>query len=324
MMIDQFAPLLVCPRCRSHLTWSADEARCESCASRYPIVDGIPILVTDQAATDHDELEHHHSHKQQQAHFFDRNEAAEFEITRPHGTARLYQWLLREKFRRSVKGLESLVRGGTAVTVCSGSGMDAEYLARLGSRVLATDISLGAARRTQERARRFRLQIGAVVADVERLPFADQAIDLVYVHDGLHHLENPAAGLVEMARVAKQALSVTEPANAAATNLAVRLGWSLEREEAGNRVARLTPAEVVKVARSHGFRIIHARRYAMYYRHEPGAVFRWLSLPGVFPLITNSWRAANALIGDFGNKLSVVALRRPLGSHAKRPITTGC
>ncbi|MCA1571279.1 MAG: class I SAM-dependent methyltransferase [Chloroflexi bacterium] len=42
--------------------------------------------------------------------------------------------------------------------------MDAEYLARRG---------------------------GAVVADVEHLPYADRSLDMVYVHDGLHHLSDP-------------------------------------------------------------------------------------------------------------------------------------
>jgi ubiquinone/menaquinone biosynthesis C-methylase UbiE len=44
------------------------------------------------------------------------------------------------------------------------------------------------------------------VADAERLPFPDRSIDVVYVHDGLHHLARPEAGLAEMTRVARLAV----------------------------------------------------------------------------------------------------------------------
>ncbi len=303
--------LLVCPACRGTLAWSPDEARCEACGLTYPIVDDIPVLLVDQSAAEHDELDHlhGHEHKHQQAAFFDRDEAAEFEIVRPHGTAALYRWLLREKFRRSVRGLRPLPKGGTALTVCGGSGMDAEFLARSGMHVIASDISIGAARRARERARRYGLAITPIVADVERLPFADESIEMVYVHDGLHHLERPADGVSEMARVASRAVSVTEPARAAVTALAVRFGLALAREEAGNRVARLTPRELAEGLRAAGFQPVHQERYAMYYRHEPGRLFVALSQPVLFPPARAGWRVANWLVGRWGNKVTVQAVR---------------
>lgn len=306
--------LLVCPDCRGALRWEAEEIHCGNCSRAYPILDGIPVLLLDSCAAEHDELEHQHGHdhKRRQAEYFDRGAAAEFEISRPHGAARLYGWLLGEKFRRSIAGLETKLSGTTALTVCGGSGMDAEFLARAGGAVIASDISLGAAQRTRERARRAGLNIVSIVADVERLPFHDRSVDLVYVHDGLHHLERPETGLAEMARVAARAVSVTEPARAAATAIAVRLGLALEREEAGNRVARVEPQEVAEQLRSAGFSVLTADRYAMYYPHEPGRIFRRLSLPGVLGATILVWRAANAALGRFGNKLAVVAVRTPV------------
>ncbi len=47
----------------------------------------------------------------------------------------------------------------------------------------------------------------------------------------------------------------------------------------------------------------------MYYPHHPGAVFRFLSRPFVFPPVRVGWRLANALLGRFGNKMVVVAER---------------
>ena len=71
----------------------------------------------------------------------------------------------------------------------------------------------------------------------------------------------------------------------------------------------MAPAEIVGVLRAAGFRPLAAERFAMYYRHEPGSVFRALSRPGVFLLVRAGWRVGNALIGKAGNKMVVVAER---------------
>jgi SAM-dependent methyltransferase len=246
--------------------------------------------------------------KLNQAAFFDR-EDPEFETTRPHDGPPMYGWLLGEKFRRSVAAIRGMLPGSLALTVCGGSGMDAEFLARAGARVISSDLSLGAARRAAERARRYGLALEPLVADVERLPFCDRTFDLVYVHDGLHHLERPAAGLSEMARVAAHVVSVSEPARAAATAVAVRLGLALEQEEAGNRVARLELEEIADELRSRGYRIVAAERYAMRYGHHPGLPVRLLSSAPVLPVACLGLRALNVLIGRFGNKLTVQAVR---------------
>jgi SAM-dependent methyltransferase len=247
--------------------------------------------------------------KRSQANFFDNEVSEEFETLRPHGTPRLYEWLLTEKFRRSVEGMGNYLQGGMVITVCGGSGMEAEFLARAGARVILTDISFGAAKRARERAKWFDLSITPVVADVECLPFMDSTFDVAYVHDGLHHLATPVAGLREMARVSRQTVSVTEPARAAVTALAVRLGLADAREESGNAVARLIPEEVERTLRDAGFTVTSLRRYGMYYRHDPGKVCTVLSSPGLLGLTIAGWRGGNKLMGRFGNKLAVIAHR---------------
>ncbi len=273
------------------------------CASSYPVVDGIPVLVASGADASA-------SHKQAQATFFDGSLDDEFELERPFGAPPLYGWLLTEKFRRSVAHLA--LHDLTALAVCGGSGMDAEFLARAGARVISSDISLGAARRARERGRRHGVPIDVIVADIERLPFPDASVDVVYVHDGLHHLERPLVGLAEMARVARVAICVTEPARAAVTGLAVRLGLALEHEEAGNRVARLTLDDVRSALAARGFRVVTAERYGMYYRHEPCRAVRLLSHQPLLGLAQVSFRLANALAGPLGNKLTVQAVREPV------------
>lgn len=287
-MISAFA----CPVCRGDLR----DFVCDACGRRYDDTDGIPTLVGGDSAS-----------LTQQASYFDDTDDAEFEIERPVGTPVFYEWLLAEKFRQGIAGVP--VRGRTALVVCGGSGMDAEFLARAGAEVISSDISLGATRRSIERCRRHGVTFATVVANAERLPFADGSMDVVYVHDGLHHLEHPLVGLAEMARVARHAVCVTEPARAAATAIAVKLGISENVEEAGNRVARLAPEEIGGTLEAHGFRVAHSNRYAMFYRHAPGPVMRTLSLPAVFPLARAGYRLANLFLAPIGNKLAVTAVR---------------
>ena len=249
------------------------------------------------------------SHKATQIAFFDAEPADDFGVTRPRGAPALHGWLLGEKFRRSVLGLEDLLSGSTALTVCGGSGLDAEYLARAGARVVLTDISLGVLRQAAERVRRFGLEVDLVVADAENLPFRDESFDVTYVHDGLHHLERPALALTELARVSRLAVSVSEPARAFATASAVRLGFAEHREEAGNVVRRLTLVEILSTLSAHGFAPVAPHRYAMYYRHWPGPAVRLLSRARLLPLATGAFLVANRCAGRFGNKLAVQAVR---------------
>lgn len=283
-----------CPACRAELP---EDLLCSSCDSAVEVRDGIPVFIavtTDQKA--------------EQAAFFDEATDEEFEIERPRGQPRFYEWLLRWKFQRAVEGLP--LAEMSALVFCGGSGMDAEFLARAGASVITSDVSIGAARRARERARRHHVEYDVIVADVERLPFADESIDVVYVHDGLHHIEDPYAGLREMARVAHRAVCVTEPADAALTAAAVKAGFALEREEAGNRVARLRLAGVRRALELEGFRTAHASRYAMFYRHEPGPAMRLASLPAVRWLAISGFEVLNRMFGRLGNKLVVQASRK--------------
>jgi ubiquinone/menaquinone biosynthesis C-methylase UbiE/uncharacterized protein YbaR (Trm112 family) len=295
-----FSQNTICPACRAWLQWEEDRVRCPFCRSIYECAEGIPVLVP-LAADD--------GHKRQQAQFFDEADA-EYEISRPHGTSAFYGWLLEEKFRRSVASLRRVLPGATVLTVCGGSGMDAEMLARAGATVVCSDLSLGAARRTLQRSRRYEVQIQPVVADAERLPFGDRSFDLVYVHDGLHHLADPLAGLGEMVRVAKRAISVNEPARAAATRLAIHFGISEVEEEAGNYIERLRLDEVAGMLERSGFDVLEARRYAMFYRHEPGPASSLLSREPLFFGARAALLAFNRVAGRIGNKLTVQAVRR--------------
>jgi ubiquinone/menaquinone biosynthesis C-methylase UbiE len=279
-----------------------------ACGLPFQRHEDIPILLPSTLRAT-DETDDSLSHKQRQIVFFDQDSVDDFGVTRPRGAPELYAWLLEEKFRRSILGLEHLLPGSTVLTICGGSGIDAEFLARKGARMILSDIAVGVVLQARERARRFGLELDLVVADAEALPFADASVDIVYVHDGLHHLEQPAIGLAEMARVARRAVSISEPADAFATNAAVRLGLADKQEEAGNPVRRLTLDEITSELTARGFRPVRPHRYAMYYRHWPGRGVRMLSNPMLLPVAKSAFTAVNRVLGRYGNKLVVQAVR---------------
>jgi ubiquinone/menaquinone biosynthesis C-methylase UbiE len=263
------------------------------------VTDGVPVLLASPPRGE----------QADQAAYFDDWADAEHEIERPVGTPAFHGRLLVEKFQRGVEAIRGLLPGASALAVCGGSGLDAELLSRAGATVVTADISPGAARRALERASRHGFPIVSVVGDAEALPFADRSVDVVYVHDGLHHVERPLRAVAEMARVAKVAVSVNEPARALATEAAALAGLALRREEAGNPVRRLTVDEVARSLRAAGFRVVRARRYAMLYRHEAGSVSRLLSRRRLRPLAAGALSALDPIGARIGNKLTVQAVR---------------
>jgi SAM-dependent methyltransferase len=289
----------VCPTCRGELRWSATRATCPGCSQSFPIVDGIPVFA----------LLHDDDHKREQAEQYFDAVQEDWEIERPWGGSALYGSLMLEKFRRSVAGIEQRLPGAVALVACAGSGMDAELLARTGARVIASDVSLGAMLRARERSRRHGIPLVPVVADAESLPFRDRGVDLTYVHDGLHHLRDPDLGLRELARVADGAASVSEPARAFVTDVALLAGIALHEEPAGNRVERLDPSQVEDAMRAAGLTVVGSERYAMFYRQDPGPLMRLLSRRRLLGGARSTVDAFNAALGRIGNKLSVRAVR---------------
>jgi SAM-dependent methyltransferase len=245
----------------------------------------------------------------QQRHFYDEECDPEFEITRPHGCGRLYDFLIEHKFRTGLAVLGLDLAGLSVLEVCGGSGMMAEKFARAGAKVTGTDFSSAAITRARERARRYHFNATFLVADAEHLAFANHSFDIVAVHDGLHHLDNPDRAIREMARVARRGVLILDPAQAALTRLAVRLGIAVEVEDAGNSVKRLDPEAVAVILRKEGLDWIVLRRTLMYYPHEPYRWFAWFDNPLLFFLFRAAFTGTNLALGRWGNKLSLGATR---------------
>jgi uncharacterized protein YbaR (Trm112 family) len=51
-MIDkELLDILACPACKSDVREEADFIVCKACARRYPVRDGIPVMLIDEAVT---------------------------------------------------------------------------------------------------------------------------------------------------------------------------------------------------------------------------------------------------------------------------------
>ena len=253
----------------------------------------------------------HTKAKAEQAEYYDHNVAdPEFEINRPHGESRLYRFIMDFKFHHAIRQLSRPLTGASVVDVCCGSGMDAEYLARAGAKVVAVDISEGCLRRADERSRRYGVAYDLVLADAESLPFADRSFDYGFVHDGLHHLTSPEGAIKELARVSRRGLIVTEPADAAITNLLIRVGVMKPYEEAGNYVIRFQDDRLAQLCRSLGFDRIKSSRYLVKYGHPPAGWWHRLDAELPFRFARAGFSLLGVvLLGRWGNKLAFVAER---------------
>lgn len=233
--------------------------------------------------------------------------AAQFEITRPHNTGKLYEYLINYKIHTMLDMVGESFKGLRVLNICCGSGMEAEFLAKLGAKITGLDISEEALARAAKRAELFGFSIETVQGSAESLPFESDSYDYVFVHDGLHHLSDPQKGISEMARVAKKGLFFTEPADALITRIAVLLGMAVDYEDVGNYVYRFKIRKLEGLLKNLGFDKTLFKRYGMWYSHCPPRWFKIFNWAIPFVLFKFFFHLSNALFGRFGNKIAVVA-----------------
>ncbi len=258
--------------------------------------------------------------KHEQAEHFDHVGSPEFETYRPHREHRLYRYLMAYKLQRALELLPWPLAGRTALSVCGGSGMDAEFVERAGAHVVLLDISRGALLRARERARSYGLGYRLVSGDAEHLPFRSATFDVSFVHDGLHHLVEPGRAIDEMARVARDGVVINEPADAFLTKLLIGLRLIPAREEAGNLVVRFDSVSLQARLARLGFPLGESARYLVKYGHPPARWWRLFDHPVAFTLARLLFLLFGVrLLGRFGNKLSVAATRLGTGRVPAQP-----
>jgi len=183
----QVVSLLRCPACRSPLDCAGEECVCEQagCGSRYPVVDGIPILINERNSL-----------------FSISGFVARRATTSPERSklARTLGRLLpttgaNVRAKRNYARLAGMLTSRTSsptVLVVGGSilGQGIEALsADPRIRLIETDVSFG------PRAK--------LICDAHDLPFADSSLDGVVAQAVLEHVVDPFRCVAEMHRVLK-------------------------------------------------------------------------------------------------------------------------
>ncbi len=98
------------------------------------------------------------------------------------------------------------LEGKSVLDVGCGPGNFTRLLARRAARVVGCDSSDRMLSRRAEAA-----GVEILRADARRLPFPDSSFDVVFAANLLHHLDDPAAALAQMRRVAREAVALIEP-----------------------------------------------------------------------------------------------------------------
>jgi len=236
------------------------------------------------------------------------NKDEKFEISRPHNAGRLYNFLISYKFQKALESLPFSIRGLSVLDICCGSGMISEYYAKKGAKVSGIDLSPEAVERASIRSKKYNFQAEFIIADSTSLPFPDNSFDIVSVHDGLHHLDTPKKAVKEMARLAKKAVVMIEPAKALITGASVLLGISKEYEGT-DFVYRFRKGELVSWLKEARIKKVITRRYIMYYPHKPGRFFRIFDNRILFYIAQKLFQVLNVLFGKFGNKIQTIGLK---------------
>ena len=116
--------------------------------------------------------------------------------------------MLMSGFLSSVTGLYQRVGASTVLEVGCGEGKLADHLVKSGplpEEFVAVDISLDRVREGLDPLIHFRS------ASIYELPYEDDRFELVVCCEVLEHLEHPAEGLAELARVARRAVLISTP-----------------------------------------------------------------------------------------------------------------
>ncbi len=220
-LLEEMKTCLACPRTGKPLTWTDGGLLEPHSGRRYPVLDGIPYLVTQQRETPAllDELFRYQR-------FFERLRNHKYEserlVTKIEEIKELVRGL-RAYFQIIVSRLD-LTRSPLVLDTGAGMMETSMELARRGARVIATDFSPWELRNPRlysffddpdvdwnaysvcdglRPLRDDEIRFGRVLAPTERLPFLENSFDIVFTRSSLQLLKDVDAGVAEMTRVLK-------------------------------------------------------------------------------------------------------------------------
>lgn len=184
-----------------------------------------------------------------------------------------------ERIYKSLDPILELDKDSSWLTVGDGRyGLDAQYLAKSGVEVTASDISGN----LLERAFDLGLISKYEVENAEYLSFQDKQYDYVFCKDAYHHFPRPPKALYEMLRVASRGVVLIEPSDHDVHGKILDRCVSLVRkirsilrgtpaetnkdyEESGNYVFRVSKREMEKIALGLNYPVIAFKGLNDYY-----------------------------------------------------------
>jgi ubiquinone/menaquinone biosynthesis C-methylase UbiE len=112
-------------------------------------------------------------------------------------------WRIREAMKRL-----NAPKSSSILVLCCAEAHEASIICNIGfSNVTISDISPVAL----DVALKLDNRLSGLILDAGNIDLPDNSFDVVVLQDGLHHLQNPVGGMLEMLRVAKRAIVFLEP-----------------------------------------------------------------------------------------------------------------
>jgi len=180
--------LLRCPICRAKITLSLQQCECRnsSCRARFPIIDGIPILINEKSSVF-------------SIQDFTSGRATYFPISKKNWKSVVWRFV--PKSGKNIKAKENYIKVANMlpqrpepakVLVIGGSilgeGMDS--IVHNSFQLVETDVSMGS--RT------------SIISDAHDIPFENESFDAVIVQAVLEHVVDPYRCVEETHRVLKE------------------------------------------------------------------------------------------------------------------------
>jgi SAM-dependent methyltransferase len=207
MAEDSLCSRIVCPSCHGSLAWRQHEAVCESESIAYPISDGIPHLVVPSSRARVAAFLERYLAVRHDERWTDDDRALLLALPFADATGRrAWMWRVRARGLRALRRMLRRRYGQRRLRVCErGAGVAwlAYRLTLDGHAVASTDINtdardgLGAARHYLDAGARF----VRLAAEMDRVPLADGAVDVVVNAASLHYAPDQRAAIREATRL---------------------------------------------------------------------------------------------------------------------------